>query len=139
MAVVTERMSAQQYRELLTVKPAAPGKRKNKFGNRRGLEFNGEKYDSGKELKHHQLLILAMSAVDDGQRVVEIERQVPFLLVEKQEGERAIKYIADFVVRYGNGRVEVQDTKSPPTRREKTYVIKRKLMLKVHNIRIQEF
>lgn len=138
---LTERMSAADYLALVAGKAGAPAqsKRKNKYGNRRGLECNGEKYDSGKELKHHQVLDLARAAAEPAQRVVQIRRQVPFVLLDKQVGERGIRYVADFVVEYADGRSEVHDTKSPPTRADKVYVMKRKMMLKVHGIRIQEF
>lgn len=138
---VTERMSAADYLAMLASGAGArtSGKRKNKFGNHRGLEHNGEKYDSGKELKHHQTLELARLALDPADRVVRIRRQVPFDLLEKQEGERGIRYFADFVVDYADGHTEVQDTKSPPTRADKAYVMKRKMMLKFHGIRIREF
>jgi hypothetical protein len=132
-------MTAGEYLAILRNKPPAPGKRLSKFGNRRGIEAAGEKYDSAKELRHHQMLRLAMSARDPKERVASIRRQVAFELIEKQVGERAVRYFADFVVEYADGRTEVHDTKSPPTRAEKTYVIKRKLMLKVHGIRIREF
>lgn len=140
MGNITERMSAADYVALMSgANSSAPGKRKNKYGNRRGIESNGEKYDSGIELKHHQMLELARTARADAERVVNIRRQVPFLLIDKQEGERAIKYIADFVVDYADGHCEVHDTKSPPTRADKAYVMKRKMMLKFYGIRIQEF
>lgn len=141
MGNITERMSAADYNAMLARGAAAksPAKRKNKFGNRRGLECNGEKYDSGKELKHHQMLELARNAQEPSERVLVIKRQVPFVLLEKQEGERGIKYIADFVVEYADGHKEVHDTKSPPTRADKAYVMKRKMMLQFHGIRIREF
>lgn len=137
---ITERMSAAQYLALVAGKAESTGpkKRMNKFGNRRGLVCEGETYDSGKELKHHQLLELARQAREPAERVVKIQRQVPFLLVEKQDGERPVRYFADFVVEYADGRNEVHDTKSTPTRADKAYIIKRKLMLQVHGIRIKE-
>ena len=54
---ITERMSAADYLAMVARGAGAAkgtAKRKNKFGNRRGLLCNGEKYDSGKELKHHE-------------------------------------------------------------------------------------
>ena len=51
--------------------------------------------------------------------------------------ERAVKYIADFVY-IEDGKEIVEDTKSPATRSEEGYIIKRKLMLHVHNIKIRE-
>lgn len=141
MGNVTDRMSAAEYLAMIQASAAgaAATKRKNKFGNRRGIELDGEKYDSSKELKHHQVLCLARTAADPRDRVVRIERQVPFILLDKQEGERAVRYFADFVVEFADGRTEVHDTKSPPTRADKAYVIKRKLMLSRHGIRIREF
>jgi hypothetical protein len=141
MADLTQRMSAADFQAMLggARAAAAPGKRQAKYGNKRGTVFNGEKYDSTKELRHHQMLNLARSAVAPTDRVVNVERQVPFLLLDKQEGERAIRYYADFVVHYADGRKEVHDTKSPPTRILSTYVMKRKLMLSVHGVRIREF
>lgn len=138
MADLTCRMSAADY--LATVaRPKKTDKRRSKFGNRKTVTQSGEKYDSNKELAHHQVLEAARHAVDPSKRVVAVFRQVRFALIDKQEGERAVAYWADFVVHYADGRKEVHDTKSPPTRLDKAYVIKRKLMLAVHRIRIQEF
>jgi hypothetical protein len=133
------RMSAADYVAMMSKKSTvAPGKRKNKFGNRKGTTVEGEKYDSSKELKHHRTLELARKALNPADRVVDIKRQVKYLLLDKQDGERAINYYADFVVTYADGRIEVQDTKSPPTRADSTYVMKRKMMLSRYGIRIQE-
>lgn len=48
--------------------------------------------------------------------------------------EKPVKYKADFVYKE-NGSVIVEDTKGVKT---KDYIIKRKLMLYIHNIRIKE-
>jgi len=131
-------MTAAAYLQMMAVGSKGGGQRKNKFGNRKSITASGEKYDSGKEARHHQTLELARKASDPAMQVVEIRRQVPYLLLEKQEGERAIQYFADFVVHYADGHVEVQDTKSPPTRANPTYVMKRKMMLRFHGVRIVE-
>ena len=60
--------------------------------------------------------------------------QEEFTLIEKQEGERAVKYKADFTYREG-GELVVEDKKGLKT---PVYVIKRKLMLFVHGIKIKE-
>jgi hypothetical protein len=85
------------------------------------------------------------AATEARYRVVRIERQVPFQLLPRQLDERTgrliereVKYIADFVVTYADDRIEVIDVKSPITKRLPTYIIKRKLMLWVHKIRIIE-
>jgi hypothetical protein len=147
MAHITPRMSAAEYLARVsasgsaaagTGRPPGRGGLGAKYGNRKIELPNGEKFDSGKELRHMQLLEACRCASDPAQRVTHIERQKRFLLIEKQEGERAVSYHADFVVRYADGRQEVHDVKSVATRTDKTYVLKRKLMLSVHGIRIQE-
>jgi hypothetical protein len=63
------------------------------------------------------------------------ERQVKFELVPKQEGERAVNYVADFITYKGDQRLAVIDVKGM---RLPDYIIKRKLMLHVHGIRVVE-
>ena len=69
-----------------------------------------------------------------------LERQVKYLLVPRQFDERgnllekAITYTAEF--RYSvNGRVVLEDTKKHDT---PDYIMKRKLMLYLHGIRLKE-
>jgi len=70
-----------------------------------------------------------------------LEEQVTFELIPKQvdaEGkciERACKYIADFVYTDESGQRVVEDSKGY---RLPEYIIKRKLMLFVHGIRVLE-
>jgi len=70
-----------------------------------------------------------------------IERQVKYVLIPSQRGicgkvvERPCTYKADFRVTYKDGRVEVIDAKGFRTQE---YIIKRKLMLFVHGIRVIE-
>jgi len=52
--------------------------------------------------------------------------------------EQNAVYTADFVYKDGNGTEIVEDTKSEATRKEPDYVLRRKLMLHVHGIRIKE-
>jgi hypothetical protein len=152
MSDLTPRMSAAQYLAMACADrqatPAAGGARRagrrigaaprRKYGNQTVRGADGAQFDSGKEARQMQALELARSARDDRDRVVDVRRQVTYELVPKQPGERAVKYVADFVVTFADGRVEVQDVKSPPTRANRAYVIKRKLMLAVHGVRISE-
>jgi len=63
-----------------------------------------------------------------------LEEQVKFELIPKQDGERAVTYTADF--RYKeNGQTVVEDSKGMKTQQ---YVIRRKLMLWVHKIKVRE-
>jgi len=66
--------------------------------------------------------------------ISDLEEQVKFELVPKQEGERAVTYTADF--RYKeNGQVVVEDSKGMKTQQ---YVIRRKLMKFIHGITVRE-
>ena len=81
------------------------------------------------------------AAVNDDVRVVSIERQVRFCLIPAQRGadgkiiERKCDYLADFRVTRASGKVDVIDVKGYKT---PEYIIKRKLMLHVHGIRVIE-
>ena len=72
--------------------------------------------------------------------ITDLKRQVKFELVPSQKNEygkvieRPVTYVADFVYTK-NGKQIVEDVKGFKT---KEYVIKRKLMLYVHGIRIHE-
>lgn len=106
----------------------------SKYGNRM-VTRGGEKFDSAKEARRYGELVLLERA---GQ-ISSLERQVRFELIPSQyrDGrcvERAAHYIADFVY-MEDGKKVVEDTKGFRT---KDYILKRKLMLMVHNIRIKE-
>lgn len=64
------------------------------------------------------------------------ERTVP--VVKSVCIEKNAVYTADFVYDDADGKLVVEDTKSEYTRKEKDYVLRRKLMLHVHNIKILE-
>ena len=69
-------------------------------------------------------------------KIRDLSMQVEFELIPKQEGERACKYKADFVYHMADtGKMVVEDVKGKRTRE---YIIKRKLMLWRHGIRIVE-
>lgn len=142
----TQRMSAAQY--LAAVGSAESGKRagraasvekpsgrdrRNKYGNTKVGEF-----DSSKEARVNEQLKMQMQAANPSERVTSIEHHVRFEVIPKQEGERASHYEADFVVHYADGHMEVIDVKSEITRKEPRYILKRKLMLYVHGIRLRE-
>ena len=109
-----------------------PGR--SKYGAVRVRTVDGIEHDSKKEAARWQELNLMLRA-----RLIEdLQRQVRFELIPKQDGERACTYIADFVyIDRKTGEKIVEDVKSPATRTE-AYRIKRKLMLLVHGIRIRE-
>lgn len=102
---------------------------------------DGETFDSVKEYRRYvELLLLERAGA-----IQELKRQVKFELLPAQyeEGngkkrgkclERAVSYVADFVY-MENGAKIVEDTKGFKT---KDYILKRKMMLYFHGIRIKE-
>ena len=104
------------------------------------ITYNGEKFDSKKELRRYLELKLLERTGD----IWDLQRQVRFKLIPAQRNkngkviERQCDYIADFVYCEGprDGVVlTVEDTKGFRT---KDYIIKRKLMLYIYGIRIKE-
>lgn len=68
--------------------------------------------------------------------ISDLREQVSYELIPAQDGERACRYIADFVYTDNEtGQTIVEDTKGFRT---PEYRIKRKLMLFIHGIRIKE-
>lgn len=90
----------------------------NKYNNKKATIY-GIEFDSQKEATRYcELLILKRA-----KHISDLQIQVPFELIPKQDGETAVKYIADFVYAE-NGKTIVEDTKGFKT---KDYIIKRKL------------
>ena len=120
----------------------------NKYGNRKVTTIGGEVFDSQREAMRYQELRL----LERAGAIKNLKRQVPFELIPAQREpgtvgkrgkvvqgkviEKAVSYIADFVYTDSTtGETVVEDTKGFRT---KDYVIKRKLMLYMHHIRINE-
>ena len=101
----------------------------NKY-NARKTEYNGMTFDSRKELTRYKELELLERAGE----ISNLRRQVEFELIPKQPGERKAVYTADFVYTE-NGKEIVEDVKGMKTR---DYIIRRKLMLWRHGIKIRE-
>lgn len=119
--------------------------RSNKYHAKK-TAVNGIVFDSKKEAERYRELWLLERA---GQ-ISGLRRQVEFVLIPAQRAqvwndkknafasrvvEQKCSYIADFVYLDKNGNEVVEDTKGVRT---KEYVIKRKLMLERHGIRIRE-
>lgn len=109
--------------------------RRSKYGNKK-VTVKGIVFDSQHEYKRWCELRLLERAGN----IQALQRQVKYVLIPSQRGEngkvieRECSYIADFVYRQ-NGRIIVEDTKGFRTA---DYKIKRKLMLHVHGIKINE-
>ena len=67
--------------------------------------------------------------------ITDLEEQVKYELIPKQDGERAVTYTADFRYRDKDGKLHVEDSKGMKTQQ---YVIRRKLMLWVHGVKVEE-
>lgn len=92
-----------------------------KYGNKKTVVGNIV-FDSKKESERFlELNMLLKAGV-----ITDLERQKRFVLVPKTPGERAVYYIADFTYKE-NGRLICEDVKSPATKQNKAYIIKRKL------------
>lgn len=108
---------------------------KNKYGARRGV-VAGKKFDSLAESRR----FAELSRLQRLGVITDLRRQVPFELIPAQydeEGkllERAVTYRADFTYER-DGALVVEDVKGVRT---KDFVIKRKLMLYVHKIKLVE-
>ena len=120
-----------------------------KYGNE-NVEYEGMSFASKRELKRWKELVLLQKAG----KIRDLERQVKFELIptqwatEKQYGhkgkeiklkvyaeEKAVSYYADFAYHTDTGEYVVEDAKG---HRTQAYILKRKLMLYVHGIRIRE-
>lgn len=109
---------------------------KNKYGNVK-VVLDGYKFDSKKEARRWaELKLLERAGI-----IEHLRRQEPFVLIPSQYDdrtleliERAVIYKADFVYKE-NGELVVEDCKGVRT---KEYIIKRKLLLYTHGIRIRE-
>lgn len=105
---------------------AAIPRKENKYKNVK-VEIDGIKFDSKFEAEFYFGEPQWLQAAGE---ITKIERQKAYLLQPafKYQGKtiRAIHYVADFVVTYKDGRVEVIDTKGVQT---KEYLLKKKLLL----------
>ena len=101
-----------------------------KYNNTK-IRVDGRLFDSKAE-SARWLELLLLERVGE---ITELERQVEYELIPKQKGERAVKYIADFRYVDHEGKTVVEDTKGVKT---PVWIIKRKLMLRVHGIRVRE-
>ncbi|WP_369070811.1 DUF1064 domain-containing protein [Burkholderia gladioli] len=116
----------------------APAKQ-SKYRNSK-CEHEGIKFDSRKERSRWFHLIQLQAA----REIRDLQLQVAYVLIERRQRddgtwEKATKYVADFVYTdVATGKTVVEDVKSPATRKNPTYVLKRKLMLDRHGITIKE-
>lgn len=118
-------------------------KTNNKYHARK-CEFDGELFDSLKEKRRWQELLL----LEKAGKISNLRRQVKYTLIPAQREiilrngrpiqgkiiEREVAYRADFVYEE-NGQTVVEDVKGMKTR---DYILRRKMMLYFHGIRVKE-
>lgn len=116
-----------------------------KYGNKKTV-VDGITFDSQKEAKRYKEL----SLMERAGMISDLQRQVKYVLIPPQREpdtigkkggihkgkliEREVSYVADFVYQE-NGQTVVEDTKGFRT---KDYLLKRKMMLFFHGIKIRE-
>lgn len=121
--------------------------KKAKYRNNK-ITIGNDTYDSMKEYQRYLDLLAMLNAGE----ITDLKRQVKFILLPAQREpdtkgkrggvkkgkliEREVAYYADFVYTdTGSGETVVEDTKGIRT---KDYILKRKMMLYFHNIKIKE-
>ena len=114
---------------------------RTKYGNHK-VTVNGIRFDSQKEANRWRELVL----LERAGRITDLRRQVKYELIPAQRVkgkcvERAVSYIADFTYRDERGHLVVEDVKGyrdPQNAAYAKFVLKRKLMLWIHHIRVKE-
>lgn len=103
---------------------------KSKYGNVK-VKVQGQVFDSKKEHKRS----IELKELERGGLISDLRPQVRYQIIPKQPEfkERAAHYIADFVyVDTATGRTVIEDVKSNFTRKNPTYILKRKLMKQIY-------
>lgn len=106
-------------------------KPQSKYNNVKVRNTDGTVSASKKEARRKVELQMLQRAGE----ISDLQEQVKYELIPKQDGEKPCVYIADFVYKDKDGNTIVEDAKGY---RKPEYIIKRKLMLYLKNIRILE-
>ena len=101
----------------------------SKYRNKK-TEANGIMFDSKKEASYY----LYLKSLLDAGVIKDLHLQVPFVLIEKSQYGRVIKYVADFVYEQ-DGQMIVVDVKGVKT---DVYKLKKRLMAEKYGIKIRE-
>lgn len=100
-------------------------------------QYKGIKFDSKKERDYYIILegYEKRGLISDLKRQVKFELQPSFKI--ENETIRSISYYADFTYIKDN-KLVVVDVKSPATRKDKVYIIKKKLFMYKYKIKLEE-
>lgn len=104
----------------------------SKYLNKK-TKVDGITFDSKKEANRY----LILNQMEKEGKINSLKRQVPFPLIRKSKYGREIRYIADFTY-YLDGWLVVEDVKSPYTRKNPVYRLKKRLMAELYGIVINE-
>lgn len=137
MSIDVNRLSPWAQRQIAQ-KQLTQQTRENKYHAERVKREGGLSFDSKKEARRYDELMLMLKAG----KISDLKLQPQFTLQEAYttpEGDRirAIRYQADFSYWQG-GELIVEDVKSEATKKLRTYQIKRKLMQERHGITVRE-
>lgn len=110
----------------------AESRQRSKYNNVK-VRWNDMWFDSIYEMNAAKNLESMRKAKNKRDRVVDVQYQVKFRIVVNKA--KICDYIADFVVEFADGRVEVIDAKGMRT---SVYRLKQKMMKAVHGIDIVE-
>ena len=127
--VAKKRAAGKSFSEIAAIMRAkgmytnagACNKAYNKYRNVK-TEIGGMVFDSKKEANRFQELAMLQKAGI----IKNLECQKKFLIIPKTKDEREVYYLADFVYEL-DGKQICEDVKSRITRKNTTYIIKRKL------------
>ena len=123
---MTEEITVAQYKALTAKAP-----RGNKFNARR-VQYEGYDFGSEDEVKRYRELRLMQAAGE----IAGLRMQVHFAI--DVSGQHICDYVADFVyLRLGDGRLVVEDVKSPATMTA-VYRLKKKLLKATWGLDIDE-
>ena len=122
---MVDRMSSEEFR-----KHIAKPKKGNKYRAKKTV-IDGIKFDSQSEATYYGTLKLRKLSGD----IKDFKRQVTYKI--EINGSLICKYIADFVVYYPGGGIEVIDVKSIITANLQVFKLKQKLMKAVLGIDVK--
>ena len=101
---------------------------------------SGNRFDSKREAARYvELLAMLRAGEIAGLLCQQSFELIPAQVAGSGRKERKVTYIADFAYyRASDGKLVVEDVKSPATAKLPAYIIKRKLMLQVFGIEVRE-
>lgn len=124
-----ERITAEEYKALQARQPS-------KYRSRKERCAQAHRHDSVKEAQRCNALTLMQMAGE----IRDLVNQPRFKLIITRDGKahKITSYVGDFRYTTRDGRTVVEDVKSSYTAKLRLYIIKKRLMLAIEGIEIQE-